>query len=191
MEPLRPYDRLPGAVEYNGAIYPLDLSYAAFLAACDASADARLGPVLRIRTALDILVQGQHPDDPGLLQAILDLIRDDSPRPTGPRTMDMVQDWPYICAAFQQAYGIDLYTDKSLHILRFRALLQAIPKGTKLSEIIGIRAAKVPAPNKHNQEQITELMRLKAEYALRGSGPSLQDGWGKLFTLLEQRVKHD
>ena len=71
--------------------------------------------------------------------------------------MDIGQDWPYICAAFQQAYGIDLYADKSLHILRFRALLQAIPKSTKLSEIIGIRAMKVPAPNRHNQEQIAEI----------------------------------
>ena len=91
---------------------------------------------------------------------------------------------------FQQAYGIDLYADKSLHILRFRALLQAIPKSTRLSEIIGIRAAKIPAPNKHNQEQIAELMRLKSLYALRGSGASLQEGLGRLFQLLKSGAKN-
>jgi len=190
MAALRPYDRLPEAVEYEGKTYTIDLSYAAFLAACDATADDRLSPQLRIKTALDLLVDDPHPDDPALLQAIMELLQDDRPKHTGPRVMDIRQDWPYICAAFQQAYGIDLYQDKSLHILRFRALLQGIPKDTKLSEIIGIRAAKVPAPNKHNQEHIAELMRLKALYALRGSGSSVQESWGNLFALLEQRARH-
>ena len=190
MEPLKPYSRLPEAIAYKGTTYTLDLSYAAFFAACDASADERLSPYLRIQTALRILVKDPCPDDPGLLQAIMDLLKDEQPKPDGPRTLDIVQDWPYICAAFQQAYGIDLYTDKSIHVLRFRALLQAIPKSTKLSDIIGIRAAKIPAPNKHNQEQIAELLRLKAHYALRGSASSTQDGWRNLFNLLEQKAKH-
>lgn len=191
MEPLKPYERLPEAIWYKGATYALDLSYAAFFAACDASQDLRLSPRLRVKTALRILVKDSRcPVDPGLLQAIMDLLKDDRPRPDGPQTLDVVQDWPYVCAAFQQAYGIDLYADKSIHILRFRALLQAIPKSTKLSEIIGIRAAKVPAPNRHNQDQIAELLRLKAHYALRRSGPSAQEGWRNLFNLLEQRAKH-
>ena len=190
MEPLRPYERLPEAVEYGGEVYSLDLSYGAFFAACDALEDTRMHPALRIETALRILVKDPHPVDPGLLQAVIDLVRDDQPKPAGPRTMDIGQDWPYICAAFQQAYGIDLYADKSLHILRFRALLQAIPKSTRLSEIIGIRAAKIPAPNRHNQEQIAELMRLKSLYALRGSGASLQEGLGRLFQLLKSGAKN-
>lgn len=188
MGPLRPYERLPEAVEYEGNTYALDLSYAAFFAACDASADERLSPALRLETALAVLVKDPHPVDPGLLQAVMELVKDEQPKPDGPQTMDIVQDWPYVCAAFQQAYGIDLYTDKNLHVLRFRALLQAIPKSTKLSEIIGIRAAKVPAPNKHNQEQIAEILRLKAVYALRGTGSSMQEGWGKLFQMLEARA---
>ena len=72
--------------------------------------------------------------------------------------------------------------------MRFKALLQAIPKDTKLAEIIGIRAATIPEPNKHNQKQIAELTRLKALYALKG-GTSIQDGWKHLAEVLLKRAK--
>ena len=190
MEALRPYEALPEELEYDGTVYRLDLSYAAFVAAVDALQDEQLAPALRLETALGVLVEGPEPPlSSGLLEAILALIRDDRPKPPGPVTMDITQDWDYICAAFLQAYGIDLYSDKSIHILRFLALLRAIPKNTKLAEIIGIRAAEIPAPNKHNQKQIAELTRLKALYALKSSG-GLQEGWAKLFRMLEARAKH-
>lgn len=187
---MRPYDRLPEAVEYQDRIYPLNLSYAAVIAAGDALDDRRLDGQTRLDAALEILVRGQHPSDPGLLQAVLDLLRDDRKPPDGPKTLDIRQDWDYICAAFQQAYGIDLYADKTLHILRFRALLQAIPKDTKLAEIIGIRAAPIPTPNKYNQKQIAELTRLKGLYALRGDESSFQDSLARLFDLLSARAQH-
>ncbi len=188
---MKPYEWLPTSVDYDGRVYQLDLSYAAFFAAADALADEDLPPGLRLETALDIFIAEPHPVAPELLNAIIDLVKDDRPKPPpGPRTMDIEQDWPYICAAFQQAYGIDLYTDKTIHIVRFRALLQSIPKSTKLAEIIGIRAAEIPAPNKHNQKEIADLTRLKAFYALRGSETSVQEGWAKLFRILEARVKN-
>lgn len=187
---MKPYDRLPDSVEYQGKRYKLNLAYPAVFAVSDLMRDTQLVDVVKLSGALDILVKGRHPDDPGLLTAIYDLLKDDRPHDTsGPRTMDIEQDWGYICAAFQQAYGIDLYTDKDMHILRFRALLQAIPKDTKLAEIIGIRAAKIPKPTKYNSEQIAELTRLKALYALRGGGLSLQDGFAKLFAFMEARAR--
>lgn len=189
MGPLRPYERLPEVIEYEGHNYSLDLSYAAVFAAADALEDARLNAATRLSVALDILVKDPHPTDPELLQAVLDMIKEDRPKLDGPKTMDIVQDWPYICAAFQQAYGIDLYTDKRMHILRFRALLQAIPKDTKLSEIVGIRAAPIPAPNKYNQQQIAELTKLKALYSLHGGAMTLQEGWARLAEMLTKRAK--
>ena len=190
MEQIRPYEQLPEELEHDGTVYRLDLSYGAFFAAADALQEDRLAPVLRIQAALRILVKDPEPPlSQELLEAILALVKSDRPTPPGPRTMDLYQDWDYICAAFQQAYGIDLYRDKSIHILRFLSLLRAIPKGTKLSEIISIRAAEIPAPNKHNQKQIAELTRLKALYALKGSG-DLQEGWARLFRMLEARSKH-
>ena len=189
---MKPYELLPESVEYGEKIYRLDLSYAAVFSAADVLADPRLTDDIKLHAALEILVQGRHPDDPELLRAIFDLIKDTRLRPDGPKRMDIEQDWGYICAAFQQAYGIDLYTDKTIHILRFRALLESIPGDTKLSEIIGIRAADIPAPNKHNAKQIADLTRAKAMYALRGSEHSLQEGWARLFEMLSARaVKKD
>ena len=186
---MKPYDVLPETVVYEGKEYALDLSYSAIFAVADLMKDEDLIDVVKLSGALEILVIGRHPDDPGLLTAIYELLRDDRPRDSGPRVMDIEQDWPYICAAFQQAYGINLYEDKSIHILRFQALLQAIPKDTKLAEIVGIRAATIPEPTKHNQKQIAELTRLKAIYALRGDAHNLQDGWARLADVLLKRAK--
>lgn len=187
---MRPYEALPHSVEYNGTLYDLDLSYGVFFAVADILEDDRLTALQQIRLALDLFVGPDAPTDPDLLRAIYELLKDDRPKPPdGPKHMDIEQDWPYICAGFQQAYGINLYADKSMHILRFRALLQGLPKSTKLVEIIGIRAAKIPEANKHNAEQIAELTRLKALYALQGTEKDFQTGLAGLFNLLEARAK--
>ena len=136
---MKPYEVLPEEVEYRGETYALDLSYAAFFSAADLLADKRLPDDMKLRGALDLLVVGKHPEDPGLLE-------------------------------------------------RFRALLESLPGSTKLAEIIGIRAAEIPAPNKHNAKQIADLTRLKALYALRGSEHSLQEGWARLFEMLSARA---
>jgi hypothetical protein len=103
--------------------------------------------------------------------------------------MSIEQDWPYICAGFMQAYGIDLYENKEMHILQFQAYLQGLPKDTKLMEIIGIRAAEIPEANKHNGKQIAELMRLKAMYTIQGTAKDFQTGLGGLFEMLKAQAK--
>ena len=47
-------------------------------------------------------------------------------------------DAPYIVAAFQQAYGIDLTREK-LHWFRFRALFAALPEDTLMAKIMSWR----------------------------------------------------
>lgn len=186
---MKPYEILPEEIEHDGKTYRLDLSYAAVFAAADALADERLTPDIKLHTALEILVPVKHPDDPKLLTAIFDLIKDERPRPKQDRKlMDIEQDWGFVCAGFQQAYGIDLYQDKTIHIVRFRALLEGLPKDTKLSEIIGIRGADIPAPTKYNQKQIADLTRLKTLYALRGSETSFQEGLERLYKMLSARA---
>ena len=185
---MKPYDRLPDTVTYNDHEYSLDLSYAVFFAVADAMEDDRLMYYQKIQIALDSFVLGTHPEDPELLSEIYKLIKDKRPKSDGPSYMDIVQDWPYICAGFQQAYGIDLYADKDMHILRWQALLQGLPKNTKLMEIIGIRAAEIPEATKHNAKQIAELTRLKAIYALQGDNKTFQTGLGNLFDLLKTRA---
>lgn len=186
---MRPYEDLPTSVDYKGQTYELDLSYGVFFAVADILEDDRLMYGQKLATALDMFVVGEHPEDPELLQAIYDLLKDDRPHFDGPSYMDIDQDWPFICAGFMQAYGIDLYADKSIHILRWQALLQGLPKSTKLMDIIGIRAAEIPEPNKHNAKQIAELNRLKATYALKRNAKDLQTGLGDLFDLLAAQAR--
>lgn len=187
---MKPYDLLPTSVIYDGIEYPLNLSYAAFFAVSDTLKDERLMYHQKLKIALDLFVTEAHPEEPELLDEIYKLLKDDKPKPTGPSYMNIEQDWPYICAGFLQAYGIDLYKDKDMHILEWQALLQGLPKGTKLLDIIGIRAAEIPEPTKHNAKQIAELSRLKAQYAIQGTAQDFQTGLGGLFDLLAARAKH-
>ena len=187
---MKPYDRLPDAVEYDGQTYAVDLSYPVFFAAADILGDDRLTGPQQIRLIVDLFIGPEAPADLELIRAIYDLLKANRPKPPdGPKYMDIEQDWPYICASFQQAYGIDLYADKTMHIMRFQALLQGLPKDTKLVEVIGIRAAKIPTANKHNADEIARLTRLKAVYALHGTEKDFQTGLAGLFELLEARAK--
>lgn len=180
---MKPYEPLPSTVEYEDMVYNLDLSYAAFFAVSDVLKDDRLMHGQKLEIALDLFVTDDHPIAHDLLSSIYDLLKDDRPK-SGENYMDIDQDWPYICAGFQQAYGIDLYADKSMHILRWQALLQGLPKDTKLMDIIGIRAMEIPEPNKHNAKQIAEITRLKTLYALKGNAKNFETGLGGLFDVL-------
>ena len=186
---MKPYEDLPTSVDYNGQTYALDLSYGVFFAVADVLEDDRLMYGQKLATALDLFVVGDHPEDPELLSAIYDLLKDDRPRFDGPAYMDIEQDWSFICAGFQQTYGIDLYADKTIHILRWQALLQGLPKNTKLMDIIGLRAAEIPKPTKDNAKQIAELNRLKAMYALKRNAVDVQTGLAGLFDLLAARAR--
>ena len=185
---MKPYEPLPSTIEYENITYNLDMSYAVFFAVSDVLKDDRLMNGQKVELALDMFVLDPHPIEHGLLSSIYDLLKDDRPK-SGESYMDIEQDWHYICAGFQQAYGIDLYSDKSMHILRWQALLQGLPKETKLMDIIGIRAMEVPEPNKHNAKQIAEINKLKAQYALKKTAKNFETGLGGLFDLLEARAK--
>ena len=96
----------------------------------------------------------------------------------GPRVLDFRQDAELILAAFRQAYGIDLFQEHGrLHWLEFLALLSGIPQGTRLAEVMEIRACKVPPVTKNNHEQIKALMKAKAKYAIRMSEEERQAQW--------------
>lgn len=74
-------------------------------------------------------------------------------------------DGEYIFASFMQAYKIDLIEAQGkLHWKKFNALLAGLPEGTKLIEIMKIRAWK---PSKGESSKEKQRMRdLQEEYAL-------------------------
>lgn len=64
---------------------------------------------------------------------------DDGPsEPAASPAFDYRCDAPYIVAAFQQAYGIDLTREK-VHWFRFRALFAALPEDTLMAKIMSWR----------------------------------------------------
>ena len=96
----------------------------------------------------------------------------------GPRVLDFRQDAELILAAFRQAYGIDLFQEHGrLHWLEFLALLSGIPQGTRLAEVMEIRACKVPPVTKNNHEQVRALMKAKAKYAIHITEEERQARW--------------
>lgn len=77
------------------------------------------------------------------------------------------QDAPYLFAAFEQQYGIDL-TTVDLHWWRFRALFDGLSDKTELVKIIGYRAWK---PYKGcPKEEAAQMRKLQKRYALIDEG---------------------
>lgn len=106
------------------------------------------------------------------------LFKQQKGKDSGPRVLDVHQDAALILAAFRQAYGIDLYHEQGrLHWLEFLALLNGIPKDTRLSEVMEIRACKVPPTTKNNHEQVRALMKAKAKYAIHITEEERQTQW--------------
>lgn len=75
------------------------------------------------------------------------------------RTLYLEYDMDYIFAAFFQAYDIDL-TEVNMHWHKFRALLQALPEKTMLSQIMSYRAYTGHENSKDEKEIYSKLKNL-------------------------------
>lgn len=121
--------------------------------------------------------------DPQLPDAFASLMRffrgcaDDAPGGEPPEadagageiTLDYHCDAAYVLGAFQQAYGIDLTTDK-VHWWRFMALMQALPQETALSQILQIRTTDTSEMDPATRQRYEAA---KEQYALP---PELKGG---------------
>lgn len=127
-----------------------------------------------------------------LLQQVYDTQVKVPPRPQisrrgNIRVLDFGQDAEYIYASFLQAYGLDLIEQRGkLHWKKFFALFEGLPDDTKIRQIMRIRSAEPPRPNKYNQEEIRSLMELKSYYALPVIGGGGEQGVDQLFAALER-----
>lgn len=74
-------------------------------------------------------------------------------------------DSEYIFSSFMQAYNIDLIEEQGkLHWQKFNALLTGLPDGTKLVEVMKIRAWK-PSKGENSKEK-QKMRELQEQYAL-------------------------
>lgn len=182
---------LPWTIEYKGRTYRLTPTHDCVLKMYQAiegmDSDAQT------EIALHYLIDGRHPNDRDLLDAISKLLFPKAGG-AGKKLFDFDQDAEYIYSAFMQAYHIDL-TKEKLHWHLFCALLGSLPSNTRFSEIVGIRGMEIPKPTKYNAEERQRIIRLKHDYALKQTEEerheNLQAGLRKLAESLIARAKHE
>lgn len=155
------YETAPDSVTVNGRKVRLNLDFRNVLKMIDILEQDDLMPDAREWLAMKCVcrrpVKGMKP-------AVMKLL---FPKAENREQItDMAQDADLIRAAFRQAYGINLYTDK-LHWFEFCCLLSGIPEGTRYSDVLGIRTREMPEPTAYNQKERQRLARAKAEFGLK------------------------
>ena len=160
-------DRLPDGVTVDGKFYKCDFDFRNVLKMIEVLDREDLIPEAKAYKALSFL-QKRPKNAVRVLEAVKGLLFK-APRKTGgQKVTDFIQDAGLIRAAFRQAYGIDLYREK-LHWIEFTELLNAIPEGSRYSEVVGIRARPMPAATKWNQHEREWLAKAKADVRLEVS----------------------
>lgn len=180
------------SVRYRGRRYRLRPSFDRVLAAYKILQNEEFTHQERVDIALSYIVKGRYPISFDLLNAILEALKaiptkggDEDETPV----IDFDIDAPYIYAAFMQAYGVDLYEEQGkLHWQKYAALIASLPTNTRMADIMRIRAEKVPAANRHNREEIENIMRAKARYALPVKNPEkkFENGLRKMILAMRK-----
>ena len=161
---MRLQDRLPEGVEVDGRFYKMDFEFRNVLNMIEVLDRDDLMPEAKAYKALSF-VQKRPKNVLKVLEAVKGLLFKAPRKKGGQKVTDFIQDAGLIRAAFRQAYGIDLYRER-LHWIEFTELLNAIPEGSRYSEVVGIRSRPMPAPTKWNQHEREWLIRAKADVAL-------------------------
>ena len=186
----------PRSIEVGGFCYTLNLSFDRVLSAFELLSSDELEGIDSFDVIFDWLVAAPKVRSLAVraevVNEIFDKLINFDKDTSDSETISFEQDAPFIYAAFRQAYGIDLFKEQGkLQWWEFVALLGALPSDTRLCDIIDIRARPVPAPNGRNQEQISALLKLKAQYAIKNpvNKQSAQDGWERLWGILEKQAE--
>lgn len=157
-------DKLPEGVNVDGRFYKMDFDFRNVLRMIDVLDDDTLLPESKAYNALLCLCKRPRNVEK-VCDAVKELLFKAPRKKSSQKATDFVQDAGLIRAAFRQAYGIDLYRDK-LHWIEFTELLNAIPEGSRYSEVVGIRVRPMPAATKWNQKEREWLLKAKADVAL-------------------------
>jgi hypothetical protein len=167
------YDTYPDSVEVDGRSYKLNLAYDRVLRVFDLedAEDLTAADKITVQCAWLLAETEDVPED---IQEQIDIIKavfelfPKGEKQNGERYIDFHQDAAIIRSGFLRTYGIDLIYDK-IHFFQFMELLADLPSDTALMRTVDIRQRPIPAPNKHNAEQIAALQKAKARVAIRMS----------------------
>lgn len=182
------------AVIFRGRRYRLNASFDIVLDVQRLYREKDLTDFDKLDTALDMFCGRKvkrlsSADKVALLELIFnEQVKTKSRPKVGKQTkvVDFDEDGEYIYASFLQDYGIDLIDCQGkLHWKKFIALFQGLSDTTKIKQIMQIRGRELPAPTKYNQDEIRNLMELKAYYSLNYCENSGQKGLELLFSTLE------
>lgn len=193
---------LESSFYFKKHIIKLNLSFDTVLRFFDLQKDENFYSLDRLDLSLEMLISNYNKvksfsqeDKVALLQQIYEDFIEIKTRPSDDNTkiIDFSQDSSYIYSSFMQAYGIDLIEQHNiLDWRKFVSLFQGLPADTKICEIMNIRAKKYPTPTKYNSEEISQLRRAKAYYALEVSATEAEEQFQKaldrLADCLEQRA---
>lgn len=158
-------DRLPEGVTVDGRFYKLDFDFRNVLRMIDVLDRDDLLPEAKAYKAVKCLCK-RPKNASRVLKEIKSILFTAPRKKASQKATDFVQDAGLIRAAFRQAYGIDLYREK-LHWIEFTELLNAIPEGSRYSEVVGIRVRPMPQATKWNAKEREWLMRAKADVAIQ------------------------
>lgn len=165
------YERLPDHVMVRGRKIRLDLDFRNVLRMIDILMQDDLTDEAREWLAMRCVCRRPVK---GMVPVVKKLLFPKEVNKARERIMDYAQDADLIRAAFQQAYGIDLYMEK-MHWFRFSCLLACIPEGTRYSDVLGIRSRPIPEATKYNTEERNWLIEAKAKVRLQLSEKELAD----------------
>ena len=175
--------RLPDSIVVNGKRYKADFDFRNVLDMIETLDDDTLLPRIREYNALHCVFKRVPKDTTAAMQAVRNALFPQIKQNTdGKKLTSFEQDADLIRAAFRQAYSIDLFRDK-VHWLEFVSLLNALPEGSRYSEVLGIRARPMPKPTKYNHDEREWLAKAKAACALRMTDKEIQKNY-------EQAVKN-
>ncbi len=169
----------------EGETYSINACFDNILRILDLMVDPTIPEFMRYDIALEMLLGDDLPEyDAESKQEILkdvlsnyvkaekEVIRDiagnviDLPGKESEPVFDYYEDSELIYAAFMQVYGIDLIEEQGkLHWSKFKALLEGLPSGTRLTEIISIRSWNEFDEKKSYKQHMREM---KQKHRLKG-----------------------
>jgi len=192
--------KLPYKIEHHGKLYKLRPYFNIVLQILEVQQQDWLTEQEKIEISLSRLVVGRLPkkidDRINLLLAIYRLLFGDSENHSWLKVFDFAQDADYIYAAFMECYKIDLYEQQGkLHWNQFISLFSGLSEETRLMKIISIRAKPIPKRTKYNAEEISQLLKLKQQFALKVSDDermrTYANGLKKIAAILGSMAKDE